>query len=197
MGRASGTHFFVHFMFYVNSRQAILMLYYKVDTSLTWNCRQETFQKSKMTTLKPCSSTSGQFIDIKKAIGNMRIAALDLDIIPLLPWKWFLVKKVFMSVTDTIWTSSDPQIWFLLDPNLQYFKFWQYFIFWTAVKLYHLFQTSFRSNSKLFRAISTVVRAISTLCFDLGLIPHGASDPFIIRSYSKLFLGLIPQYCIS
>jgi hypothetical protein len=40
-----------------------------------------------MTTLKPCSSTSGKFIDIKKAIGNMRIAALGLDIIPLLAWK--------------------------------------------------------------------------------------------------------------
>ena len=87
-----------------------------------------------------------------------------------------------------------------LDPNLQYLIFWMYstfLYFTTAVELYPLFQTSFRSNSTLFRAISTVVRAISTLYFDLGLIPHGTSDPFIIRSYSKLFLGLIPQYCIS
>ena len=81
--------FFVHFVFYVNSRQAFLLLYYNFDTSLTWNCHQETFQKSKMTALKPCSSTSGQFIDIKKVIGNMRIAALGLDIISLLAWKWF------------------------------------------------------------------------------------------------------------
>ena len=176
------------------------MLYYKVDTSLTWNCWQKTFQKSKMTTLKPCSSTSGQFIDIKKAIGNMRIAALGLDIIPLLAWKWFLVvKSVYVGHRPDLdqFRSSDL---IFLDPNLQYFIFWMYSTFLyvtTAVELYPLFQTSFRPNSKLFRAISTVVRAISTLCFDLGLIPHGASDPFIIRSYSKLFLGLIPQYCIS
>ena len=35
--------------------------------------------------LKPClSTTSGQFIDMKNV---MRLAALGLDIIPLLPWK--------------------------------------------------------------------------------------------------------------
>ena len=36
-----------------------------------------------MTTLKPCSSTSGQFIDIKKAIGNMRIASSRLRYHPI------------------------------------------------------------------------------------------------------------------
>ena len=30
--------------------------------------------------LKPCSSTSGQFIDMKNVIGHMRLAALGLDI---------------------------------------------------------------------------------------------------------------------
>ena len=32
-------------------------------------------------TLKPCSSTSGQFFDMKNVIGHMRLAALGLDII--------------------------------------------------------------------------------------------------------------------
>ena len=41
--------------------------------------------------LKPCSSTSGQFIDMKNVIGHMRLAALGLDIIPLLAWKISLV----------------------------------------------------------------------------------------------------------
>ena len=38
--------------------------------------------------LKPCLSTSGQFIDMKNV---MRLAALGLDIIPLLAWKLSLV----------------------------------------------------------------------------------------------------------
>ena len=72
-----------------------------------------------MTTLKPCSSTSGQFIDIKKVIGNMRIAALGLDIISLLD---FSSKKCSCQTK----TRSGPvQILRsdFLDPNLQYFIF--------------------------------------------------------------------------
>ena len=74
-----GGPFFVNFMFHVSSRQAIL-----VDMKLSTRYFTEATDDS---ILKPCSSTSGQFIDMKNVIGHMRLAALGLDIIPLLAWK--------------------------------------------------------------------------------------------------------------
>ena len=81
-----GGPFFVYFMFHVNSRQAILILFYEIDTFFDMKLSTRYFTEAKNDSiLKPCSSKSGQFIDMKNVIGHMRLAALGLDIIPLWP----------------------------------------------------------------------------------------------------------------